>query len=1162
MFVNILTYPMTTFETAPQIDHPELSTNQDDLYKKTAPNHQPSSITLPSTYMPTTNFNSTSDIQSRLNDISWSGLISSHNEPDPSSFSNRLGNVLLSDRLDGSETTKLPAEASTFASTTAASIDDDDELNKHYLQNYVSSNINEVTTVPSVVTFPSSNEVSDKTSTKPETNTHSDSTLTPEALNDSSQASATTTPIPVEILLTSEAKPSLNIQASAPKAQSTTIPSYNHQNPSSNMQQSPLPQISTTFEAQPSFFGKNSIITPFMGSTKPPDHQAKPFGSKQLAPSLADLLQIIKHLNLIRYKPSPLQRPSYSLMDALLNQPDTHFNRRQLANFHVRPHSWLPEEVFRPNLPLADALATAESSLIKIDQPYKKDVQDLRAAPSKNDSPIKLPISSLKTKLHQDKLTNREYVAGKSTKYSLISPYTGNFEAGLSNQNFPINRVRLTTDQLIELEADKTNRRKILYGENSHKFSEASNAPRINDERLNRRGVSSQKISYVADLSEQRPKQPSSRLKPTSPATKASPNRPKSKTINTVKSFDSQTNDNDFNSIRAERNAIDRRPTSDKVLVELKRPTKTTAYDDSNEQASPPPPPPPKKVHHYKDKRDGQAYSNTHQNNQSNKDDDANPDVRATAPPQQQPQPTPQPQQAAMIDQYDGENYGAYIGSSMEQTGDQSPLGGINYQYLDDSNKRSLYNIHEKGLNLDELPRPLTIGELASQHGVPFRLKSPLGEQYHIGLGGLGDRGKIGQETSQYEDYMPYAIPDANSLRLDDELKKKLAMKTIEAIERDPLLTLVENLYNAQHQSPTPSNWQKVYSNPLGSSSLPSSFYRQQTLPSSQVPMNMLPVATIQDQTYMTNPIYPQQDYSSSSLSESNSSTKPVNLMVSGMPYRWALSRMPDLVPIPLAATVPGYLIRLANGQILAAALTNSFSIQGIQKGPLSSGYKNFLNQRLKRLVKQSNQKQAPGYGIGHLAAGSGIIETHVPAPQRITQASVNKGGSEKGGLFYRGVLSQLGFSRSSQRSNTTRDANRTKAGRHKLIKVNNSPSPPLSEQELAALPLANLNEPVFSFADDEIHSLDSPVFLPSPMASSTLPPVISPDAPEMLQNDNTLALKAKLNQLLSMRNLFGDDLIHGTKKRRSPPPGGFEPPTFWLTAKRASRLRHGGMCL
>ena len=27
-------------------------------------------------------------------------------------------------------------------------------------------------------------------------------------------------------------------------------------------------------------------------------------------------------------------------------------------------------------------------------------------------------------------------------------------------------------------------------------------------------------------------------------------------------------------------------------------------------------------------------------------------------------------------------------------------------------------------------------------------------------------------------------------------------------------------------------------------------------------------------------------------------------------------------------------------------------------------------------------------------------------------------------------------------------------------------------------------------------------------------------------------------------------------------PPGGLEPPTFRLTAERASQLRHGGMCL
>ena len=31
------------------------------------------------------------------------------------------------------------------------------------------------------------------------------------------------------------------------------------------------------------------------------------------------------------------------------------------------------------------------------------------------------------------------------------------------------------------------------------------------------------------------------------------------------------------------------------------------------------------------------------------------------------------------------------------------------------------------------------------------------------------------------------------------------------------------------------------------------------------------------------------------------------------------------------------------------------------------------------------------------------------------------------------------------------------------------------------------------------------------------------------------------------------------TQKDEMPPPGGLEPPTFRLTAERASRLRHGG---
>lgn len=62
--------------------------------------------------------------------------------------------------------------------------------------------------------------------------------------------------------------------------------------------------------------------------------------------------------------------------------------------------------------------------------------------------------------------------------------------------------------------------------------------------------------------------------------------------------------------------------------------------------------------------------------------------------------------------------------------------------------------------------------------------------------------------------------------------------------------------------------------------------------------------------------------------------------------YQWALARMPDLDPIPLAATVPGYLIRLPNGQIVAAAMTNSVSIQGIQKSLLGKNFKLKSNSR------------------------------------------------------------------------------------------------------------------------------------------------------------------------------------------------------------------------
>ena len=38
--------------------------------------------------------------------------------------------------------------------------------------------------------------------------------------------------------------------------------------------------------------------------------------------------------------------------------------------------------------------------------------------------------------------------------------------------------------------------------------------------------------------------------------------------------------------------------------------------------------------------------------------------------------------------------------------------------------------------------------------------------------------------------------------------------------------------------------------------------------------------------------------------------------------------------------------------------------------------------------------------------------------------------------------------------------------------------------------------------------------------------------------------------------------IVYLNKNEKITPPGGFEPPTFRLTAERASRLRHGGIFL
>lgn len=542
-----------------------------------------------------------------------------------------------------------------------------------------------------------------------------------------------------------------------------------------------------------------------------------------------------------------------------------------------------------------------------------------------------------------------------------------------------------------------------------------------------------------------------------------------------------------------------------------------------------------------------------------------------------------------------------------------SPLSGL------DGKRPSLnfnqFQSQNDDLNFDDYPGPLTIGELAGHHGVPFRLRIPDETSYKLPT---NSRSRIPMESNQYEDYVYTALggTGANNLasesvnsnnigtaHIDEEIKKKLALKTIEAITQYPELskTLFNNLYNSldvasysapeqpvirapqQMLKPVP-NWSKIYASLLNNNNV--NLPMEATSSQGSLPV-ILPPSNNQFlglESNLLNLAHNHHHYSNDHIltattNRINSTTPtllaPMNHQQAPHQNKWALTRMPDLIPIPLAATVPGYLIRLPNGQILAAALTNSFSIQGIQKGPLSHGYKKFLNQRFKNFIKPSNHK--PSMSGGYMTADSGMNPVILPAPSKLITTTVKNSPSSSssstsnadkvlsssgsGGLFSRGVLSQLGFSRSNQRpissasgkskaTNFQSDNKVTTA--HKLVKLTGSDAlqtTPISDQELASLPMADFNEPVFSFADESQIIDSSPEYTPVAAAStnnlvqSQLAPTngLLADPTDMFQNENALALRAKLNQLLSIKSFFNEDIFQGSttaskRSQRQPP--------------------------
>lgn len=492
--------------------------------------------------------------------------------------------------------------------------------------------------------------------------------------------------------------------------------------------------------------------------------------------------------------------------------------------------------------------------------------------------------------------------------------------------------------------------------------------------------------------------------------------------------------------------------------------------------------------------------------------------------------------------------------------------------YPNDPYKKSLYYTDGHMQDPMNLPyKPLTIKDLARHHGVPFRLRPPFEDRLNLASPSTIDL-KTALDT-RLEDYnIDKLEQDAqyDGLKVDDDVRQKSAMKAIEAIAQEPdfLMRLHESIYGQGNQlhPESISHLQRLYSYllrpdinyPSKVTTAASSNAVNRFVPG---PINPLDFATSYASTseVATRPI-------------STSTRKPVNLVVTDLADKWALTRMPDLIPIPLAATVPGYLIRLPDGKILAAALTNSFTIQGIQNEPLNSGYKNFLNTKLKSIIKSSPTK----HNVNHVASDSTVKQVIVPLnqPVKVQHPYRNKNPTNDMGLL-RGVFSHLGLGKNSaQKNNSVRDNGGSKTSQNKIVKISNSPFPvPMfSDQELASLPVADLNDPVFSFTDEsqlidnyyETPPMRPPQYPYHQYPVSTFRPSTSGvgDATDMVTGSSTSSIHHKaIDQLANIRSLLHGNIFMNGERRGSVGTKKLESPLLWLLYKAAKRLSHSSAC-
>lgn len=242
------------------------------------------------------------------------------------------------------------------------------------------------------------------------------------------------------------------------------------------------------------------------------------------------------------------------------------------------------------------------------------------------------------------------------------------------------------------------------------------------------------------------------------------------------------------------------------------------------------------------------------------------------------------------------------------------------------------------------------------------------------------------------------------------------------------------------------------------------------------------------------------------SLATNRPAAPPVGLVVSESGTKWALSHVPNLEPIPLAATVPAYLLKLPNGQIVAAALTNAISIQGVQRNVITnnSSYREMISRKFKSLRKSGNKnstaansqaaRQNQQFQDNQFASSS--LNTQTTLPSTVSQANQMTSTTASSASFgVKEFLEKLGFGSSSASANVPHNTlsvastptifgtvpnqqrNQTKAVLAQPLSlsellamspsVNDVSNLAIENTELSSLPVLGPEEPDFSFADE-----------------------------------------------------------------------------------------------